>query len=248
MLVKYVVHNDGTGNDGKPIGRTANQHKHELTRNQAERMCTSAGKEIPKELRALAHQMSLSCSIALIDKTLIANAAEMGLQVTWNYDYLRNNLLARQQPSGVSIGSGIFESLQRRREASGLQFFVGVEPDGDVVDRVFIETVGGFQTWARGGNSNVVLFDPTWGTNREGFKLCLFVTVGSTGATECIALCLLRSETIDHFEWAFRCFAQVFKIAPACIFTDGDDKIAQAIAKMTSEVILVFGCDVASPP
>ena len=248
VLVSYVVHNEGTDAKGKKIGRTENQHSHELTCSQAERMCTREGKDIPEELRVLAYQMATSCSVALIDKTLIANAAEIGLPVTWDYDFLRNNLQERRAPSGVAIGSSMLESLQRRREASGLQYFVAADSDTDEVDRVWVEVKGGFQTWAGGGNSNVVLFDPTWGTNREGFKLCMFITVGSTGASECIALCLLRSETVDMFEWAFRCFAQVFKVAPACIFTDGDPKIAQAVGNLTASPILVIGCEVANPP
>lgn len=47
--------------------------------------------------------------------------------------------------------------------------------------------------------------------------------------TQILAYAILKAETQDMFEWAFRCFAKIFKVAPAAIFTDGDDKIAEAI-------------------
>ena len=89
----------------------------------------------------------------------------------------------------------------------------------DVIDRVFIELEDGLLTWSNGGKDNVLLFDTTWGTNKQGFKLGCFCTIGSTGRTDIVAVALVASESKDMFEWSFRCFAKVFKVAPSSIFT-----------------------------
>ena len=80
-----------------------------------------------------------------------------------------------------------------------------------------------------GYKSNVLLFDPTHGTNRWGFKLCCFVTVATTGRTSILAICLLKEEKRILFEWAFRCFAKAFKVAPGLFVTDSDGEILAAV-------------------
>ena len=47
-----------------------------------------------------------------------------------------------------------------------------------------------------------------------------------------LAYAILRAETEELFEWAFRCFAKIFKEAPLVIFTDGDVNIENAIAQL----------------
>ena len=49
----------------------------------------------------------------------------------------------------------------------------------------------------------------------HGLKLCLFVTVDSTGATKILAACLLLEESVDAFSWAAECFIAAFRVAPA---------------------------------
>jgi len=71
--------------------------------------------------------------------------------------------------------------------------------------------------------------------------LCCFCTIGSTGGTEVIAVTLLAHETKEMFEWSFRCFASVFKVPPSSVFTDGDQRIAQAVILLSEEV----GCSMA---
>ena len=82
--------------------------------------------------------------------------------------------------------------------------------------------------YARCGKLNMLLFDPTHGTNRYGLKLCFFVTVGSSGQTIILAICLIKHEDLADIEWALRCFHEVFKVAPLVFKTDGASAIASA--------------------
>lgn len=54
------------------------------------------------------------------------------------------------------------------------------------------------------------------------------------GGTEILAAAILKSETADQFEWAFLCFAKLFKKAPKNFFTDGDGEIAKAFAMVSA--------------
>ena len=229
VLVNYKPHCD---EDGRP---SENQHSHDLMLSHAEVMATSVGHHVPKDLAAIAVGMSKTCSIKLIDATLKQVAMDEGLPVTWTYDYLRNHFGVTGRQGNIECNN-LHDILDERRRSSGLQFFLRAD-ESNVIDRIFIEIDGGMQTWARGGTENVVLFDPTWGTNKEGYKLCCFTTVGSTGQSEVIAAAILAKETCSMFEWAFRCFHAVFKKSPRCIFTDGDGEIARAIALMGSSTI-----------
>ena len=225
VLVTYRPHVDETG---RPL---PNHHNHELLHSEVEVLASSMGLNIPEQLMELAIGMALTSSISAIDKALVANAHKLGLPITWNYDFLRNHLRPSYQRDSI-CSFNLMEALEDRAR-SGLKYFVRTD-DADVVNRVFVEVDGGLKTWARGGKDNVLLFDTTWGTNRQGFKLGCFITIASTGQTEVVALALLASETKDMFEWAFRCFAKVFKVAPRSIFTDGDQQIANAIHELSS--------------
>ena len=183
---------------------------------------------IPEELADYAADMAKTCSISSVDRSLRQLAEERGLRQNWTADYLRNHFRPGNRGSSESTCSEILQELEARKERTGLQHFVDADGE-DVVDRIWFELEGGAATWSTNVKTNVVLFDPTWGTNDEGFKLCCFTTIGATGETEIIAACLLKTETEFMFEWAFRCFATVFKTPPLNFYSDGDEKIANAI-------------------
>ena len=82
--------------------------------------------------------------------------------------------------------------------------------------------------WARNKDSNVLLFDPTHGTNNMHLKLCCFVTISRHGATVILAFVLIDTESTEAVEWAFRSFAEVFKLAPSVLLTDSGASIASA--------------------
>ena len=69
--------------------------------------------------------------------------------------------------------------MLQRQKTEGVSSFVRTTstPQGELMlDRVFVELEDGMAEWARGGDANVILFDPTYNTNKFGFKLCPFVT------------------------------------------------------------------------
>ena len=88
--------------------------------------------------------------------------------------------------------------------------------------------------WAVCGSDNVVLFDPTHGTNDAGLKLCCFVTISPYGQSVILAFALLDTESTDDIEWAFKMFHSVFKRAPAVLLTDGGGSIRAAYERMKS--------------
>ena len=113
----------------------------------------------------------------------------------------------------------------------GHEFFVNVDANG-CLDRCFIQLDGSIEEWALGGSENVLLFDPTHGTNRHRLKLAAFVTVAPSGQTVILAICLLEHEDEITFEWLFLCFQRVFRVPPLAFFTDGDVAMDQAVEKM----------------
>ena len=124
-------------------------------------MASRLGHIIPDELLELAMGMALTCSIAAIDKALVANASRLGLPITWNYDYLRNHLQPSNRQKGLDT-SNLMSKLEERAK-QGLKFFVRTDAM-DVIDRVFMEIEGGLETWARGGNSSA----RGWRSRRTG--------------------------------------------------------------------------------
>lgn len=226
VLVRYSPQLDNETK--KP---TENHHSHPLHRSRQEAMASGIGIYVPEPLFTLASQMVGSSSIAQIDKTLAYQARVLQLPITWNYHYLRNTFGMSRH--GVHLGEeNILTQLDQRKKELGLSYVINSD-DANCVDRIFVELQGAMRTWAIGAEENVLLFDPTWGTNAEGFKLCCFTTMSSLGSTEVLAFALLARETEDLFEWAFRCFASVFKVAPSSVFTDGDVKIRNALLSLT---------------
>ena len=69
--------------------------------------------------------------------------------------------------------SELAQHLIERERSTGLSFFMQTEENE--VTGVFVELAGGMEEWAIGGKGNILLYDPTYGTNRSGMKLCCFV-------------------------------------------------------------------------
>ena len=131
VLVNYHPHtSSGTS------APTSNHHSHELVQSEVEAMASRLGHIIPDELLELAMGMALTCSIAAIDKALVANASRLGLPITWNYDYLCNHLQPSNRQKGLDT-SNLMSKLEERAK-QGLKFFVRTDAM-DVIDRVFME-------------------------------------------------------------------------------------------------------------
>ena len=86
--------------------------------------------------------------------------------------------------------------------------------------------------WALGGKNNVMLIDPTFGTNVYRFKLCLITSVSSSGHTVIFAYVLIDIEGINDFDWIFRCHHKVFRTPPSVVFSDHDYNIEAAMQRM----------------
>ena len=106
-------------------------------------------------------------------------------------------------------------------------------------ERIFWEPRDAKSEWARSGVNNILLFDPTASTNRYAFKLCCFVTISTTGKTIVLAVCLIRGEDQESFEWCFRCFAKYFRVPPRVLITDGDGNIERAFEIMKGNLLWV---------
>ena len=130
--------------------------------------------------------------------------------------------------------SDLIEFLHERQREVGLDCKARTD-EADRLSLVFVELIGGQEDWASAGQDNVLLFDPTWGTNMYGLKLSCFVTVSGLGQSVILAFVLLRSESADSFEWAFRCFADVFRCKPTVFITDGCNKISLAFDAVSAD-------------
>eukprot|EP00966_Prymnesium_polylepis_P110681 2560159-Prymnesium_polylepis.1 len=85
------------------------------------------------------------------------------------------------------------------------------------------------EDWSKCPKENVLLYDPTFGTNKHNLKLWPFVTVAPTGRTTIMANLLVFYENRRCFEWGFRCFAAVFGTSSAILVTDDDQEIEEAV-------------------
>ena len=151
----------------------------------------------------------------------------LNLPVTWNREFIYDKYV-RSDPNNLDL-TGMIEFLHDRERNEGIKSVVKtVGHAGGVltVRRVFVELDHAMAEYARGGDSNVVLFDPTWGTNRSGLKLAMFVTIGSSGQSVVLAFVLIKYEDQFDIEWAFRCFHWAFKRRPEVLLTDDAASIA----------------------
>ena len=228
VLMSYVPHMMA------PHHPSESHHGHELEASAAVMRATAAGRCIPDELADLmSHLDEANFTTAEIDRALESRRRVLGLERTWNYKDIYSQNASTTSEKTLDA-SNLLQLLEERQRADGLAFFARNSSSG-ALSQVFVELAHGFEDWAVGGTENVLLFDPTWGTNRAGFKLCCFTTVSSTGQTVILAFCLLMEETHIMFEWAFRCFAEVFRTPPRTLFTDGDYCIATAFASVSED-------------
>jgi hypothetical protein len=174
------------------------------------------------------------CSTALIKMVFDDYAEEHGLDRTlYSYDYVAR-VFNRVDRSVADLDlDGLSQHLKEREEELGLNYELHLDPSGNL-DMCFAQLADAMKDWARGGNSNILLFDPTAGTNRLGMKLCMFVTVSPTGKTTTAALALIRRENRHSFEWCLRSFAKAFRTPPSLFITDSDDEIAAAVDIVSS--------------
>ena len=221
---------------------TENHHNHALLESQVQvRAGRGAARGIPPELDFTCQVMANAFSTASdILKVVDKYANDNKIDVTGcGYDYIFDRY-CRVNAGNRELDLGeLGEILEERKVAEGLGSEIWMR--GVSTERIFWEARDAKSEWARAGVHNVLLFDPTASTNRYAFKLCCFVTISSTGKTIVLAVCLIRCEDEESFEWCFRCFAKYFRVPPRVFITDGDGNIERAFDIMKGNGLWV-GC------
>ena len=120
--------------------------------------------------------------------------------------------------------------MLKQREKEGLGFELRCNDEG-VATHIFVQLDDAMKDWAN-DTSNVLLFDPTWGTHRAGMKLCCFTSVSPHGQSVVLSFALLVDETTDSILWSFRAFSKHFKKPPTVVFTDDATSISIAFTSM----------------
>ena len=229
LLFRYKRHVNADGSV------TSNHHNHVLIENKYAMHGLRASRgAVPDDLQKIGRIMHTKsgCHPSDIMRILNELAIDQGLSVGgWTIEDIKS-LYRPTAGERMFDTANLFCQLQARNATEGLEYYARHE--GDRLKSLFVQLDGSIQDWARTGSKNVVLFDPTWGTNKYGLKMCCFTTLTGTGRTVILAMSLLDTETVDNFEWSFRCFADTFKTAPAIIFTDGCDKIRRAIVQVSA--------------
>ena len=209
----------------------SNHHNHALMESMTQVRAQHGGQcRLPVDLVPIGEMMSKAgCSTAEIKRVFDSYAEEHNLDRTmYSYDYIAR-VFNRVDRSEADLDlDGLSQHLKEREEELGLNYELNVDSSGNL-EMCFAQLADAMKDWARGGKSNILLFDPTAGTNRLGMKLCMFVTVSPTGKTTTAALALIRTENSQSFEWCLRCFAKAFRTPPSLFITDSDDQIAAAV-------------------
>ena len=184
---------------------------------------------LPDDLMEIGETAAASgLAIKDIDRHLTKAAEKKGLAKTWLPSHLRSRLTILTH--GDFDLSGLVETLKRREDENNTAFEMHCDVKG-AATHIFVQLEGGMEDWAS-CPSNVLLFDPTWGTHRGGMKLCCFTMVACTGQTVVLAFALLNDEKADSILWSFRAFATHFKKAPSVVFTDDAPAIGAAFVSM----------------
>lgn len=211
-----------------PTNATKRVCAHDLDQTGLRTSAAASGRVIPPVLHELGFQLASVCSNAQVHEGLQKEAKRRGLDHTmWSLSDVARNFPTDQSNGGDFDVEGLIERLEKNKLEKGLEYKATVDKSSHL-NKLFVEIDEARQDWAVGGKQNVLLFDPTHSTNRYGLKLCFFVTVGSTGQTVVLAFVLIKHENISDIQWAFRKFAEVFRVAPATLFTDGDNAIRSA--------------------
>ena len=202
---------------------------HELASSQAEVMASSTGRYIPPDFYELGLLLGKSQSTPQIMEAFRNKAKEDNIPISWNEQDIRQAFVRPHQNDNFEVAH-LVELLMSRERDKGCKSFVQTNNAKEFA-RIFVELDDGFKEWAT-TDANVVLFDPTWGTNKYGMKLCCFTTVAGNGQTVILAFAIINTESTDDIHWSLQSFHAVFKKAPGVFFSDEAASIAAAFVRM----------------
>ena len=214
-------------------------HNHTLADTATAAMVTSAGRAIPGEFNELGELLAASgLSAKHIMQVFVTKAQRDGVEQTFLYQDVYNKFVR----SRTTLDASGFASMLIAREGSAhagiaLRHFIQTDANNHIT-RTFVELQGAREIWgssrAKFKVSNVLLFDPTFGTNKFGLKLSMFITVDGEGNSFVLAYVVHESEDEADIEWALKCFVEVFKTKPSAFFTDSGSGLLAAVRVFTS--------------
>ena len=239
---KFVVRYELCHNNTYALKSASTEHNHPLCQTQAEVMATGPGRQIPSHLDEWGETLAeAGCAAKDIYRILVTKLRRDGHAdpPTFTYETVYEKYI-RPLPAAHDLdAAGLVETLSAAKAEQGLEFFFEDDKQGNML-RVFAVLKGATEVWGTQRTCkiirNVLFFDPTFGTNRFGMKLSMFVTVGPNGETIILAYMLHHEESFQDIYWGFQCFHKVFKHAPASLLTDSGAGIIKA-----AETIIEYG-------
>ena len=173
---------------------------------------------------------------AIIQRVFFTKARRDNIEVTWTYNDIYNTFRRSLEKPDFDA-SGFVELLARRKyshaENPSFEMYYIMTDSIGYISRAWVECDGARKIWAQGGRSNVLFMDATFGTNRYGLKLTLFVTVDCGGRTAILAYLLHAEESKEEILWGLRCFHSVFIVPPSAFFTDSGSGLVAAADDFT---------------
>ena len=231
ILTGYSPHKDPSGKV------TKNGHSHPLEQSMVQMRAQHAGQtDIPGELQTLGDDMAGGGATAAEIQRVLRNKADMlNIDTTsWTYKAIHRRFVSTLQATPELDLEDLSHFLKKREAEEVLSYEIRTDRHG-FTTAVFWQFQHSMEAWAVAKDDNVLLFDPTHGTNRHGMKLGAFVTVGPTGKNILLAAVLIMTEDAWHFEWSFRCFAKTFRVSPNILITDRDGEIEKAVTKLQND-------------
>lgn len=142
------------------------------------------------------------------------------------------NYLRTKRQKDIEIGNtgGVLEYLQRM-QSKDLNFHYAIQVDGfDMLTNIFWCDAKMKADFANFGD---VCFDTTYGKNKEGRPIALFVGVNHHKQSIVLGAVLLYDETSHSFEWLFDTFSVAMSgRKPITILTDQDTAMGKALASI----------------
>ena len=222
----YQVHfEDST--EGFLVTRGTFHHSgHELEQSRSSALANPNLREIPPDLIGLCDDLKIAGhNAAMINMSLIRVAKRKGIEVTWTYDDIYNRIRCSPEEKALD-SSGMFQYLTERGEP----FDIKANECG-FIEATFFVMKEGLKLWSQ-NLSSPIFFDTTFGTNTYNQKLGCMCTVSPQGDTVILASAIIAFESVEAFEWIFRCWKRFFKVEPKIVFTDGDTCMASALSKV----------------
>jgi MULE transposase domain len=155
----------------------------------------------------------------------------LGYTITDHHNILRDMRKKTMKYGAVIATMKYFE--RRTLENLSFQHFEEINEEHEIVNIIW-EDAKMITDYAQFGD--VVIFDTTFGTNKEKWAFGVFVGFNHFREIVIFGAALMFNQTIESFEWVFINFLEAHHgKKPITIFTDRDSTIGVALEKVMSE-------------